>query len=109
MTWAEAVSAPVTRVPAPVMVLSAATSVQFGAALAATLFDDLGPAGTSALRVGLAAVFLLLAWRPRVRGVATARARMASRRSDTFCVAHLQTDRAFPSVRSERGTVPFLF
>lgn len=56
--------------PAPLLVLAAASSVQFGAAIAATLFDDLGPAGTSALRVGLAAVILLAAWRPRVRGVA---------------------------------------
>jgi inner membrane transporter RhtA len=60
------------------MVLGAAVSVQFGAALAATLFDDLGAAGTSALRVGLAAVFLLAAWRPRVRGVAAADLRLAA-------------------------------
>jgi inner membrane transporter RhtA len=53
-----------------VLVIGAAASVQFGAALAATLFDDLGPAGTSALRVGLAAIVLLVAWRPAVRGVA---------------------------------------
>jgi inner membrane transporter RhtA len=57
-------------VPAPLLVLAAASSVQFGAALAATLFDELGPAGTSALRVGLAAIILVAAWRPRVRGVA---------------------------------------
>lgn len=44
--------------------------MQFGAAIAATLFDDLGPAGTSALRVGLAALILAAVWRPRVRGVA---------------------------------------
>jgi inner membrane transporter RhtA len=65
-------------VPAPAMVLGAACSVQFGAALAATLFDDLGPAGTSALRVGLAAVFLLAAWRPRVRGVPATDLRLAA-------------------------------
>src|SRR3954454_19944613 len=51
------------------MVLGAASSVQFGAALAATIFDDLGPAGASALRVGLAAVILMAVWRPPVRGV----------------------------------------
>lgn len=63
-------AAPVTRgVPAPAMVLGAAFSVQFGAALAATLFDDLGAAGTSTLRVGLAAVILVAAWRPGVRGL----------------------------------------
>jgi inner membrane transporter RhtA len=61
---------PARRVPGPVMVLGAAGSVQFGAALAATLFDDLGPAGTSALRVGLGAIVLAAYWRPSVRGVA---------------------------------------
>jgi inner membrane transporter RhtA len=52
-----------------VLVLVAATSVQFGAAIAATLFDDLGPAGASVMRVGLGAIILLAIWRPRVRGV----------------------------------------
>ncbi|MCW2990853.1 MAG: EamA family transporter, partial [Solirubrobacterales bacterium] len=58
--------------PAPLLVLAAASSVQFGAAIAATLFDDLGPAGASVMRVGLGAVILLLVWRPRVRGLARA-------------------------------------
>ena len=44
-------------------------SVQFGAALAKTLFDDVGPGGTVVLRVVLAAVALLVMWRPRLRGV----------------------------------------
>jgi len=57
-------------VPAPLFVLAAASSVQLGAAIAATLFDDLGPAGTSVLRVGLGALILLAIWRPRVRGLA---------------------------------------
>jgi inner membrane transporter RhtA len=57
-------------VPAPLLVIAAASSVQFGAAIAVTLFDDLGPGGASALRVGLAALVLLAIWRPRVRGVA---------------------------------------
>jgi len=59
------------------MVLTAASSVQFGAALAATLFDDLGPGGTSTLRVGLAALILVGYWRPRVRGVTRADLRLA--------------------------------
>ena len=58
--------------PPPLLVLAAASSVQFGAAIAATLFDDVGPAGASALRVGLAAVVLLAVWRPRMRGVSRA-------------------------------------
>jgi inner membrane transporter RhtA len=56
------------RVPPIGLVLTGVTSIQFGAALAATLFDDLGPAGTSALRLGFAAVVLMVLWRPRVRG-----------------------------------------
>lgn len=48
--------------------LAAVASVQFGAALAKTLFDDLGPGGTVFLRVLLAALVLAALWRPRVRG-----------------------------------------
>jgi inner membrane transporter RhtA len=56
--------------PAPIgMVLGAVACVQFGAGLAATLFDDLGPVGTVLLRVGFAAVVLVAVWRPRVRGL----------------------------------------
>jgi inner membrane transporter RhtA len=43
-------------------------SVQFGAALARTLFDEAGPAGTVLVRVGVAAIVLALLWRPAVRG-----------------------------------------
>lgn len=56
--------------PAPLLVIAAASSVQFGAAIATTLFDDIGAGGTSVLRVGLGALILLAVWRPRVRGVA---------------------------------------
>jgi inner membrane transporter RhtA len=42
--------------------------VQFGAALARTLFDEAGPAGTVLVRVGIAAIVLALLWRPPVRG-----------------------------------------
>jgi inner membrane transporter RhtA len=65
-------------IPAPLMVLAAASSVQFGAAIAATLFDELGAAGASALRVGLGAVILLAVWRPRVRGVPKADLRLVA-------------------------------
>jgi inner membrane transporter RhtA len=50
------------------LVLAAATSVQFGAALAATLFAELGPGGTVWLRLVFAALILLALWRPRLRG-----------------------------------------
>jgi inner membrane transporter RhtA len=55
------------RLPAWSLVLTAAVSIQFGAAIGATLFDDLGPAGVSLLRLGLAAPILLLVWRPDPR------------------------------------------
>lgn len=54
------------RVPPIGLVLGGVTSIQFGAALAATLFDDLGPAGTSVLRLGFAAIILMALFRPRV-------------------------------------------
>jgi inner membrane transporter RhtA len=51
------------------LVMGAVASVQLGAAVATTLFDDLGPAGTVLLRTGFAAVALLLLWRPQIRGM----------------------------------------
>ena len=48
--------------------MGAVASVQLGAAVATTLFDELGPAGTVLLRTGFAAVALLLLWRPGLRG-----------------------------------------
>jgi len=58
----------VDRLPPTGLVLAAVASVQFGAALAKTLFDDLGPGGTVFLRVLFAALLLLVLWRPRVGG-----------------------------------------
>lgn len=51
-------------IPPVALVLTGVTSIQFGAALAATLFDEAGPAGTSVLRLSFAAIVLLAAWRP---------------------------------------------
>lgn len=56
------------RVPSPGLVLGAIASVQFGAAIATTLFDRLGPAGAVTERLVSAAIVLLAIWRPRVRG-----------------------------------------
>jgi inner membrane transporter RhtA len=56
------------RIPSPVLVLGAIGSVQFGAAIATTLFDEVGPAGAVLLRLVTATVVLLAIWRPRVRG-----------------------------------------
>ena len=54
------------RVPAPVLVVVSIASVQTGSAVARTLFDDLGAPGVTLLRLGLAAVVLLVVLRPRV-------------------------------------------
>lgn len=58
---------PLDRVPPVTLVLGAVGSIQFGAALAATLFDELGPGGTSLLRLGFAAAIMLVLWRPDPR------------------------------------------
>jgi inner membrane transporter RhtA len=50
------------------LVLIAITSLQFGAAIAGTIFDEIGAAGTSLLRSLFAAAILLAVWRPSVRG-----------------------------------------
>src|SRR3954470_11261535 len=55
-------------VPAPALVLIGVLSVQFGAAIALTLFDDIGPSGTVMLRIAFASVMLVLLWRAGPRG-----------------------------------------
>ena len=56
------------RVPPVVLVLTAITTLQFGAALGATLIDDVGAAGAALLRLAFAAAILLAVWRPHVAG-----------------------------------------
>jgi inner membrane transporter RhtA len=50
------------------LVLAGAVSVQFGSAVAALLFPRAGVAGVVSLRLTIAAVFLLVVCRPRLRG-----------------------------------------
>jgi inner membrane transporter RhtA len=57
------------RAPAITLVLGAIVSVQVGAAIATTLFDDIGPTGTVLLRLGFAAIVLMAIWRPAIRGL----------------------------------------
>lgn len=71
---ASARSAPATPVgrvlgaiPPPMLVLLGIVSVQVGAALAKHLFGAVGSLGTVALRIGFAAVVLMLSWRPSLR------------------------------------------
>lgn len=56
------------HVPATWLVLAAVGSVQFGAALGVTLFDEVGPLGASFLRVLLAALVLVPIARPGLQG-----------------------------------------
>ncbi|MEO0870124.1 MAG: EamA family transporter [Cyanobacteria bacterium J06642_11] len=53
------------RIPAPTLVILAGLTVQFGSAVAKSVFALAGPLGTVFLRVALSAVLLLLIWRPR--------------------------------------------
>ncbi|GAA0703417.1 EamA family transporter [Kitasatospora atroaurantiaca] len=64
------------RVPGAVLVLAAMAVLHTGSALATELFDSIGPAGTTWLRIAFAAV-ILLAWTGRSLGPAL---RAASRR-----------------------------
>ena len=61
----------ISRAPSGGLVLGAIASVQFGSALAATLFHRVGPDGAVTLRLVSAGIVLLLVWRPRVRGRST--------------------------------------
>jgi inner membrane transporter RhtA len=56
------------RTPSPALVLGAIASVQFGSAIATTLFARIGPAGAVALRLVAASVVLMMIWRPSLRG-----------------------------------------
>jgi inner membrane transporter RhtA len=61
-----------------VLVLGAIVSVQAGAAVAFSLFDELGPAGTVFLRVAFAAAVLAAIWPPRLRRHSAAALRSAA-------------------------------
>ena len=56
--------------PSPALVLGAIASVQFGAAIAITLFSRIGPGGAVWLRLLGGTVVLVALWRPRWRGYA---------------------------------------
>ena len=56
------------RVPAPLLVLAAIVSVQFGGAMAVTLIPLIGVAGSVTLRLTIAATVLLVIVRPRLGG-----------------------------------------
>jgi inner membrane transporter RhtA len=55
-------------VPPVALVVFAIASVQVGAALSKSLFDEIGPGGTVLVRVAAAALVLALVWRPSIAG-----------------------------------------
>jgi inner membrane transporter RhtA len=57
----------IARVPAPWLVVAGVSSVQLGAAIAKSLFDELTPTGLVMLRLVFGALILGLLFRPRVR------------------------------------------
>jgi len=57
-----------TPAPSPVLVLGAIASVQFGSAIATTLFHRIGPGGAVWLRLVFGTLILLPLWRPRLAG-----------------------------------------
>lgn len=59
-------ASPFDKIPAAALLMLAIASLQIGGALAVGLFTRLGPLGTVSLRVTIAAVVLLIAWRPRL-------------------------------------------
>jgi inner membrane transporter RhtA len=64
------------RIPPTALVLGGVASVQFGAAFAKTLFDEVGPGGAVLLRVAFAAIILCALWRPALRGRSAAHWRL---------------------------------
>ena len=68
ISWLRGLRAVPGAVPPVGLVVLGILSVQVGAAFAKSLFPVLGPYGTVFLRLVFAALILMIAWRPRVRG-----------------------------------------
>ncbi|EYT52005.1 transporter [Leucobacter sp. UCD-THU] len=60
-------AAPSRRMPSSLLAIAAIFSVQFGNAFVGSLFAQVGPLGAAALRLGFAALILVVIVRPRVR------------------------------------------
>lgn len=56
------------RAPSAGLVVGAIASVQFGSAIAATLFSRIGPGGAVLMRLAFGALIVGAFWRPRLRG-----------------------------------------
>ena len=65
------------RLPAPALVIGGITSVQFGAAIAKSLFDQVTPTGVVAMRLFFGSLVLGLIFHPRVRNRSWTELRLA--------------------------------
>ncbi|HEX2084495.1 MAG TPA: EamA family transporter [Solirubrobacteraceae bacterium] len=65
------------RLPPVVLVVVAILSVQFGAGFSVTVFDEVGAAGMTLVRLAFAALVLVAVWRPRPRAHAREALRVA--------------------------------
>ena len=68
VTTQQSRSSPVDRVPPTVLAITSIISTQVGAGIAKHLFASIGPGGTVLLRIGYAAVILLILRRPKLTG-----------------------------------------
>jgi inner membrane transporter RhtA len=66
--WLDRAVSRTAPVPPQLLLLGSITSVQFGSAFAAKLFDRAGPGGIVFLRIALSAIVLLAIARPTLRG-----------------------------------------
>ncbi len=65
------------RVPPLTLVFGSIISVQFGAAISVTIFDEVGVAGSTLLRLAFASLFLFLLSRPKVSQWSARQVKMA--------------------------------
>ncbi len=77
------------RVPPVPLVLTGVCSVQVGAAVGTTIFDDVGASGTTLLRLAFAALVAALVFRPDVRGHSAADLRLGALLGLTLGVMNL--------------------
>ena len=77
------------RVPPVPLVLTGICSVQVGAAVGATIFDEVGASGTTLLRLGMAALVAAVVFRPDPRGHSAADLRLGALLGLTLGVMNL--------------------
>ena len=82
MTTPSAHRSPTDRVPAPALVLVSILSVQFGSAVARTVFDEAGANGITLMRLAISGLLLTAIVRPAVHRWSRAQLGASPRRSN---------------------------